>query len=135
MNRDQYDAYLAFFNGRNYDGVVSHFNLDAIVAFADVRLQGHDAIRRFYGFFHDYVSEQIRVDRFLGDDESVMLEATVRIEAKKDLTQEILLQEGYPSLVPLSKGQVVEIPQFIHYHLKGGKFSTALCAMAMFGIE
>ncbi len=133
MDQEKYDAYLAHFNSRNYDGVVSHFNPDATVAFADVILQGHDEIRRFYGFFHDYVSERIHVDRFLADDQSVMLEATVRVEAKKDLTQEILAQEGYPSLVPLGKGQVIELPQFIHYHLKDGKFSTARCAIAMFG--
>ncbi|HWJ69594.1 MAG TPA: nuclear transport factor 2 family protein [Sphingobium sp.] len=134
MNRSQYDAYLNLFNSRDYDGVTSHFKHDAVIAFADIRLRGHDAIRRFYAFFHDHVSEQIRVNRFLSDDRSVMLEAVVRLEGKKRLTPEAIENHGYASILPLEKGQVIEIPQFIHYHLDGGEFSTALCAIATFEI-
>ena len=132
MNRADYDTYLSHFNNRNYDGVVAHFNPDATVAFADVSLKGHDAIRKFYAFFHDHVVETIRVDRFLSDEQSVMMEAVVRVEAKKALTPEILQAQGYPSLAPLSAGQVIELPQFIHYHLENGKFSTARCVIAIF---
>lgn len=132
MNRKDYDVYLSCFNNRNYDGVTSYFNTDAAISFADVNLKGHDGIRNFYNFFHDYVSETIRVDRYLADDQSVMMEAVVKLEGKKDLTPEILQAQGFPSLAPLSAGQVIELPQFIHYHLENGKFRSAQCTIAIF---
>ena len=115
------------FNGRDYSGVLAHFNEDAAICFADVRLTGTDEIGRFYSFFHEYVSEEIHVERYLSDENSVMLEAMVRLEGKKDLGPEILKNSEYPSLHPISKGQIIEMPQFIHYRLSGGKFSLVTC--------
>ena len=52
------------------------------------------------------------------------------LEALRDLTPETLAAEGYGRLVPMTAGQVVEIPQYIHYHLRDGLIVKAGCALA-----
>jgi ketosteroid isomerase-like protein len=86
MELAAYQRYLDHFNRRDYDGVVAHFCPDAEVRFAGVVLTGHQAIRDFYSFFHDYVIESISVTKFAASDELVALEANVRLEAKMDWT-------------------------------------------------
>jgi len=127
MDRKAYDRYLACFNGRDYDGVIAHFLPDAEIRFAGLTLKGGDAIRSFYAFFHDHVIETIFVDRFAVSDDLLAMEARVRLEAKKDVTRDILEAQGYPQLVTMTKGDVVILPQFIHYHLVNGKFANAVC--------
>jgi hypothetical protein len=67
------------------------------------------------------------VDRFVSDEQTVAIEARVRIEGIVDLTPEILAVSDYPGFMPLKIGQVVEIPQFIHYHIEDGKFVKVVC--------
>jgi hypothetical protein len=130
MELAAYQRYLDHFNRRDYDGVVAHFCPDAEVRFAGVVLTGHQAIRDFYSFFHDYVIESISVTKFAASDELVALEANVRLEAKMDLSREQLEKAGYPSLVPLTAGDVFVMPQFIHYHMVDGKFASAACLVS-----
>jgi hypothetical protein len=66
------------------------------------------------------------VDRFVSDENTVALEVRVKIEGVKELTAEAV--SDWPKLTPLKVGQSVEIPQFIHYHLKNGKFVKVVCA-------
>lgn len=127
MDRLAYQRYLGHFNSRDYDSVVAHFQPEAEVRFGGVVLKGQAAIREFYAFFHEYVIETITVSRFAASDQLVALEATVRLEATRELTSGRLAGQGYPGLVPLSAGEVIEMPQFIHYHMVDGKFSLAVC--------
>lgn len=129
MNRDQFDAYLAAFNRRDYDAVLSQYTQDGEIVFAGYAFKGHQAVRDFYAFFHAHVDERINVQRFVADDHTVVLEATVRLEGKSALTSGMLEAKGLGNLFQLEKGQVVEVPQFIHYHLRDGKFAKALCAI------
>lgn len=129
MNEAQYRAYLGLFNARDYDGVLAHFVPDCEVVFAGYGFRGHDVVREFYAFFHDHVDEQISLTRFHGGTETVALEAVVRLEGKKDLTAEMLDEKGLGRLFALARGQVIEVPQFIHYHMRDGKFAKALCAI------
>jgi len=129
VNLEQYLAYLDLFNARDYDGVLSHFHDDAEIAFAGLALRGHRAIRDFYSFFHAHVDETISLSRFLSDDGTVALEATVRLEARHDLTAEMLAAKGLERLVALERGDVVEMRQFIHYQVVDGRFSRADCAV------
>lgn len=129
MNLEQYCAYLELFNARDYDGVLSHLHHDAEIVFAGMALRGHQAVRDFYAFFHAHVDETISLNRFLGNDDMVALEGTVRLEARRDLTAEMLAAKGLERLVALKQGDVVEMRQFIHYHLTEGRFSGAECAV------
>jgi hypothetical protein len=36
---------------------------------------------------------------------------------------------GFERLTTPPAGETIVIPQFIHYHLEGGKFARALCAI------
>lgn len=129
MNRQSYDAYLARFNSRDYHGVLEFYAPSFEVKFAGIALRTPEELLRFYGFLHQYVNETISVDEFVSDDRLLVLEARVRIEGVKDLSADALRQAGYEGLVPIRAGQVVEIPQFIHYHLVNGKFVKAVCAV------
>jgi hypothetical protein len=129
MNLEQYRAYLDLFNARDYDGVLSYFHDDAEILFAGYALHGHQAVRDFYAFFHEHVDETISLSRFLSADDIVVLEATVRLEAKHDLTAEMLAEKGLERIVALKRGNVVEMQQFIHYHMVDGRFSRAICAV------
>jgi hypothetical protein len=129
MNRATYDAYLAKFNARDYRGVLEFYAPEFEVKFADVRLRTPDQLLAFYGFFHQFVNESISIDRFVSDERLLVLEARVRIVGVHDLSAAALRQAGYGGLVPIRAGQVVEIPQFIHYHLENGKFVKAVCAV------
>ena len=45
------------------------------------------------------------------------------------MTAKALAEQGLDGLVTMKKGDVVVIPQFIHYHLENGKIVRALCAV------
>jgi len=127
MDLDGYERYLSLFNSKDYDGVLNHFTEDCEVDFAGYSFRGKNAVRDFYGFFHQKVREQIQVTRFLGDEDTIAIEVIVRLEGLKPFGAGELAERGLENLVPLEPGQVVELPQFIHYHLRGGKFQRAIC--------
>ena len=68
----------------------------------------YDGVKAFYAFFHAYVDESITVNAYVSDARMVAMEV----------------------VVPLAAGQVVEIPQFIQYHLRDGMIVRAACAVA-----
>lgn len=117
MDRATYEDYLAKFNARDYAGVLAYYADEMEVCFAGYRFASKAEVARFYAFFHQHVSERIALLRFGSDDRTAALEAIVRLEGLTDLTPEGLEAEGLGRLVPLAKGQVVEMRQFIHYHL------------------
>ena len=129
MDRSAYDDYLAKFNARDYEGILAYYADEMELVFAGYRFTSKDAVRKFYGFFHQYVAEQIEVRRFVGDESTVAIEVDVRLVGLQDLTPQRLAAEGLDRLVGLAAGQVVHIPQFIHYHLAGGKIVGACCAV------
>ena len=129
MNRERYDEYLNRFNARDYQGVLEYFTDDLEVSFAGYALKTKQEVLDFYAFLHTYINEQIRITRFVSNEDTIAMEAIVRLEGIKTLSPETLAEKGFERLVGLEPGQVVEIPQFIHYHLKDGKFTHALCAI------
>ena len=129
MDRAAYENYLSLFNSKNYDAVLDHFADDCEVVFAGYCFKGKQPVRDFYAFFHAHTKETIALERFHGGDETVALEAVVRLEGIIDITPEMLAERGLDRLVGLPAGQVVELPQFIHYHMENGKFKRALCSI------
>lgn len=129
MNRSEFEEYLGHFNARAYENVKRYFADDILLKFAGYEFAGKGQISRFYQFFHDYVDETIIIHQFAGDDENVMIDVTVRLEARKALTPAVLKENGYEHLVSLGQGDVIEIPQFIHYLLENGKFKEIRCVI------
>ena len=130
MDIADFHAYLACFNRRDYDGVLKFWADDFTVSFAGYDFRGPREFIGFYRFFHKHVNETIAIDEFLSNDRMVVLEARVRLEGLVDISANDLQAAGYGRLMTPRVGQVVEIPQFIHYHLQGGKFSRVVCAVA-----
>ena len=129
MNRADYDRYVSLFNARDYEGVLSHFAEHFELAFAGYVFRTRTEVLNFYRFLHHYVDESVTVRRFVSDEHTVALEADVKLQARSDLTPELLAEHGLERLVPLKRGETVTIPQFIHYHLEHGKIVRALCAV------
>jgi SnoaL-like domain len=129
MDRQTYDGYLRLFNARDYDGVLEWFAPRFEVRFAGYCLDSRQQVKDFYRFLHAYVREEIFVDRFVGDAHTVALEARVQLTGLKALPPEAARAAGFERLLAPPPGATIVIPQFIHYHLEGGKFARALCAV------
>lgn len=129
MNRDDYDRYVEAFNARDYDTVFDFYASDPRLAFFGVEITTRDQLKAFYSFLHRYVREMVTVERFAGSDELAAIEAIVRVEATDDLTRETLDAQGLQQFHPITKGEVQEMRQYIHYHLRDGKITSVGCAM------
>ena len=128
MTREEFDVYLDKFNNRDYEGFLSYFREPFEMVHAGGRFNTRAEVLKSYAFLHHYLKEKIIVDHFVSDKKMIALEARVRIEGVVDLTPEILAASDYPGFMPLKVGQVVEISQFIHYHIgEDGKFVKVDC--------
>ena len=129
MNRGEFDVYLEKFNARDYSGFLDYYVDTFEMVHAGGSLKSREEVLKFYAFLHHYLKETVIVDRFVSDEKMIAMEARVRIEGLVDLTAETVAASDYPGLLPLMVGQVVEIPQFIHYHIVDGKFVKVECRM------
>ena len=130
MTREDYERYVAAFNARNYDTVFDFYAEKPRMAFFGIEITTRDQLKDFYGFLHQYVKETVTVERFAGSDELAAVEGIVRIEGIADLTQEVLEARGMGQFFPIMTGEVQEMRQYIHYHLKDGKIENVGCALA-----
>ena len=127
MTRREFDEYLNKFNARDYNGFLDYYAEPFELIHAGGRFTTREEVLKSYAFLHRYLQETIIVDRFVSDEKTVAIEARVRIEGIEDLTPEILAASDYPGFLPLKTGQVIEIPEFIHYHIENGKFTKVEC--------
>lgn len=130
MTREDYERYAAAFNARDYDAVFDFYAERPRMAFFGIEITTCDQLRQFYTFLHSYVRETIRIERFASSDELAAVEGVIRIEGTSDLTREILDANGMEQFFPIRAGEVQEIRQMIHYHLKEGKIESVACALA-----
>ena len=129
MTRKDYERYAAAFNAREYDTVFDFYAEKPKMAFFGIEITTRDQLKEFYGFLHQYVKETVTIERFAGSDELAAVEGSVRVEGIKDLTPEILAERGMPQFFPIKLGEVQEMRQYIHYHLKDGKIESVGCAL------
>lgn len=129
MNREKYDEYLRRFNNKDYHGLLEYFDDEFSVEFAGSKLQSRQEVLDFYTFFHSHTNEQITVTRYLSDDDTVCMEADVKVTCIRDLPASLWAERGFPGMASMAVGDIIVIPQFIHYHLRNGKFTKALCAV------
>ena len=130
MTREDYERYVAAFNARDYDAVFDFYAESPRMAFFGIEITTRDQLKEFYSFLHTYVRETVAVERFAGSDELAAVEGIVRIEGVKDLTREVLDAHGMQQFFPIRAGEVQEMRQYIHYHLKDGKIESVGCALA-----
>jgi hypothetical protein len=129
MDRQTYDSYLRLFNARDYDGLLAWFASEFQIRFGGFRLGSRQAVKDFYRFVHQYTREEILVDHFFGSPDFVALEARVKLTGLASLPPQAAKDAGFEHLRTAPAGETLVIPQFIHYHLEGGKFKEALCAL------
>mgnify|MGYP000050088454 CR=1 FL=1 len=129
MNREDYDRYAEAFNARDYDAVFDFYADNPRMAFFGVEIRTREQLREFYTFLHTYVRETITVEKFASSDELVALEGIIRVEGIKDLTREELDARGLDQFFPIKAGDVQEMRQYIHYHMRDGKIASVGCAI------
>ena len=129
MDRHTYETYLRAFNARNYDEVLSWFAPEFEIRFGGYTLTTRKQVKDFYSFLHAHVSEEILIDRFLGDAQFVAMEARIVLTGTQTLSPAAAKAAGFENLLTPQVGQTIVISQFIHYHLENGKFTLALCAV------
>lgn len=130
MTRQDYERYAAAFNARDYDAVFDFYAENPRMAFFGIEITTRDQLRAFYTFLHRFVRETIRIERFASSDELAAVEGVIRIEGIADLTREMLDANGMDQFFPVRAGEVQEMRQYIHYHLKNGKIESVGCTMA-----
>lgn len=124
-----YQRYAEAFNARDYDAVFDFYDENPRMAFFGIEITTRDQLKAFYSFLHAYVVETIRVERIAVSDNLCALEGVIRIEATADLTREALDAGGMQAFFPIAKGDVQEMRQYIHYHLKNGKIESVGCTL------
>jgi len=126
-SRLDFDAYLAKFNSRDYQGFLDYFADKFEMIHVGGNLKSREEVMQFYNYLHSYIKETVIVDRLVMDRDTIAMEARVRIEGIRELTPEAVAASGYPRLKPLKVGETAIIPQFIHYHIVNGKFVKVEC--------
>lgn len=129
MTREDYERYVTAFNARDYDAVFDFYAENPRMAFFGIEITTRQQLKDFYGFLHRFVKETVSVERFAGSDEMAAVEGIVRVEGIADLTHEILQENGMAQFHPIRTGEVQEMRQYIHYHLKDGKIESVGCAL------
>jgi ketosteroid isomerase-like protein len=129
MNREAYERYLAAFNAKDYDGVADFYAEPMQMDFFGVSLRSRNDLKRFYGFLHSYVHESVTVRNFAASDTLTAIDGIVRIEAYRDLPQDVLDANGAGAFHPMAAGQIFELRQFIFYTTRDGKIVQTECAM------
>jgi len=130
MDRADYERYVRCFNARDYDGVFDFYAEHPRISFFGVEIRSREELKRFYGFLHRYVRETVEVERFASSDELAAVEATVRIEGLEDLDAGTLAGNDLHGLFPIRAGEVRQMRQYIHYHLRDGRIEGVGCALA-----
>ena len=130
MTREDYERYAAAFNARDYDAVFDFYAENPRMAFFGIEITTREELRAFYTFLHRYVRETITIERFASSNELAAVEGLIRIERIEDLSRETLDANGMQQFAPVRKGEVQEMRQYIHYHLKDGKIASVGCALA-----
>jgi hypothetical protein len=129
MNLTDYQRYIACFNSRDYAGLHDFFADDVSLQVNGYDMKGKQAIRDFYGFFHDYVCETVMLRRFIPGDGTDFAHVVIRFEGLKDLTAEELARRGYAKMTPVPAGMAVDLDFFITYESRNGKLAVIRCAV------
>jgi len=129
VNWEAYEQYLACFNSKDYDGVANFYAEPMKMDFFGVSIRSREDLTRFYTFLHSYVMESVTVLNFAASETLTAVDAIVRIEALRDLSQDVLNANGASAFQPMQAGQILEMRQFIFYTTRAGKIVQTECAL------
>lgn len=130
LTREGYERYVAAFNAKDYDAVADFYADPPLMTFFGVEIRSRQALKDFYAFLHDHVSESVTVLNFACSATLTAIDAVIRVEGIKDLTREALDARGLHEFFPIAAGQVQEMRQFIFYTIKDGLIERVECALA-----
>lgn len=129
MDKRDFEAYVDAFNRRDYETLHERFFAPDVKLFTLGHvLDGQPAIRDFYGFFHGYIDERLRVVQFVPFDGGFFAEVAMSLTAKKALTRDVCESRGFARLTEIPAGATYDTTLFIHYTLKDGKLHRIRCA-------
>lgn len=129
MDSTAYQRYLATFHARDYDALADFYVDPPRLSFFGVEIRSRQALKEFYGFLHTYVDETVSVLDLAASDTLTAVHAVVRVQAIRDLTAEDLAAHGASGLMPMAKGDVLRMRQFVHYTIEDNRISSVECAM------
>jgi len=121
MTEEDYHRYIEAFNARDYAALETFFADDFALENAGFRIEGKQAFRDFYAFFHDYCREEVLFKGFYagkdGGQSGFIANVVIRFTGLKNLSPEILAQRGYTGMTAVPAGASVDVEFFIHYML------------------
>lgn len=115
MTEEYYGRYVAAFNERRYDDLCTFFAPDVVLETVGREIVGHQGIKDFYGFFHDHVKETVTLKDFLGSDRLTFVDAVIRFEGIKGISQQMLDDRGFGGMTPIPQGVAVDVNFLIRY--------------------
>lgn len=117
MTEDDYHRYVEAFNARDYAALERFFAEDFALENAGFRVEGKQAFRAFYAFFHDYCREEVIFKEFFPGKNGFVANVVIRFTGLKELSPEVLAEKGYPGMTPVPAGVTVDVEFYIHYVL------------------
>lgn len=108
--------YLAAFNDRRYDEMLSFYTPDVELVLPANTCRGPAEIERHYLHLHRHVRELLDVTYLVADEHRLATELYTEFHCAVDLPTF--------SLKPLRAGEVLRCTNFVHYDVVEGRFSN-----------
>ncbi|MGC1270244.1 MAG: nuclear transport factor 2 family protein [Croceibacterium sp.] len=122
MTEHDYHRYIQAFNARDYATLETFFTDDFVLENAGFRVAGKQAFRDFYAFFHDYCREEVVFKGFYPGNPGpngpgFVSNVVIRFTGLKDLSPEVLAEQGYSGMSTVPKDVSVDVEFLILYLL------------------
>ena len=119
MTEEDYHRYIEAFNACDYAGLEAFFADDFALENAGFRVEGKQAFREFYAFFHEYCREEVIFKGFYPGTDGFVSNVIIRFTGLKELSQDVLDAKGYSGMTPVPVGVSVDLEFLILYQLNG----------------
>ncbi|WP_129790473.1 nuclear transport factor 2 family protein [Sphingosinicella sp. CPCC 101087] len=112
-----FHAYAAAFSHGDFDRFTAFYTDDVTLQLRALPpIRGKQAIADFYRAMFPKVREDLLVRKALADDEAIAIDLTSRFTAIEDAPDF--------SVMPLARGEAVEVDLYVHYRLRGGLIAS-----------
>lgn len=134
MTEDDYHRYVKAFNAHDHAALETFFADDFALENAGFRVDGKPAFRAFYAFFHEYCREEVIFKSFYPGKDGFVTNVVIRFTGLKDLSPQVLSEQGYSGMTPVPAGVSVDVEFLILYllnedglirHIKGAVWVPA----------
>ncbi|HLH68734.1 MAG TPA: nuclear transport factor 2 family protein [Candidatus Dormibacteraeota bacterium] len=114
MDEAMFRHYIALFNARDYERLITFYTEDVELELPASSPRGREGIRRYYSDLHRFVRERLRIDFLLVGRDRIATELYTEFRCLHDLPTF--------SFKPLVAGEVFRCTNFVHYDLVGDRF-------------